>query len=67
MNEHNSSADNYLLGRTPRAIQRLLLLGQISAEELDEEASLHSYARLLAAAYVDQDAHLRPPYFDLRR
>jgi hypothetical protein len=44
-----------------------LLLGQISAEELDEEASLHSYARLLAAAYVDQDAHLRPPYFDLRR
>ena len=31
MNDRSSSADNYLLGRTPRAIQRLLLLGQICA------------------------------------
>jgi SAM-dependent methyltransferase len=29
VSERSSSADNYLLGRTPRAIQRLLLLGQI--------------------------------------
>jgi SAM-dependent methyltransferase len=29
MNEHTSSADNYLLGHTPWAIQRLLRLGQI--------------------------------------
>jgi ubiquinone/menaquinone biosynthesis C-methylase UbiE len=29
MNEHPSSADNYLLGHTPFAIQRLLRLGQI--------------------------------------
>jgi ubiquinone/menaquinone biosynthesis C-methylase UbiE len=29
MPERTSSADNYLLGHTPRAIQRLLLLGQI--------------------------------------
>lgn len=29
MKERSSSADNYALGRTPRAIQRLLLLGQI--------------------------------------
>ena len=29
MHERNQSADNYLLGHTPRAIQRLLLLGQI--------------------------------------
>src|SRR5215469_12907287 len=29
MNERDSLGDNYLLGRTPRAIQRLLLLGQI--------------------------------------
>jgi SAM-dependent methyltransferase len=29
MPEHNLEGDNYVLGRTPRAIQRLLLLGQI--------------------------------------
>src|SRR5215475_15460899 len=29
MNEHDSSADNYVLGHTPFAIQRLLRLGQI--------------------------------------
>ncbi|HLY32781.1 MAG TPA: class I SAM-dependent methyltransferase [Ktedonobacterales bacterium] len=29
MEEQTSSADNYLLGHTPQAIQRLLLLGQI--------------------------------------
>src|SRR5215469_16207600 len=29
MNERDSLGDNYLLGRTPRAVQRLLLLGQI--------------------------------------
>jgi SAM-dependent methyltransferase len=30
MQEHSSSADNYLLGHTPWAIQRLLKLGQIN-------------------------------------
>ncbi|WP_208027654.1 BrxE family protein [Rhabdothermincola sediminis] len=44
-----------------------LLLGQISAEELADPAGLGAYARLLAAAYLDQDAGLRPPYFDLAR
>jgi hypothetical protein len=44
-----------------------LLLGQISAEELADEDGLGTYARLLAAAYLDQDAGLRPPYFDLAR
>ena len=29
MPEHTSSADNYVLGHTPFAIQRLLRLGQI--------------------------------------
>jgi SAM-dependent methyltransferase len=29
LDEHSSSADNYVLGHTPQAIQRLLLLGQI--------------------------------------
>ena len=29
MQEGNGAADNYLLGHTPRAIQRLLRLGQI--------------------------------------
>jgi hypothetical protein len=44
-----------------------LLLGQISAAELSDDDAVGSYARLLAAAYLDQDTALRPPYFDLRR
>jgi hypothetical protein len=44
-----------------------LLLGQISAAELADEDAVGAYARLLAAAYLDQDAGLRPPYFDLAR
>jgi hypothetical protein len=44
-----------------------LLLGQISSAELADEGALGAYARLLAAAYLDQDASLRPPYFDLAR
>lgn len=44
-----------------------LLLGQISADELADEATIGAYARLLAAAYLGQDAGLRPPYFDLAR
>lgn len=43
-----------------------LLLGQISQSELDDDTEMLSYARLLAAAYLDQDAGLRPPYFDLK-
>ncbi len=44
-----------------------LLLGQISQSELDDDTQLLPYARLLAAGYVDQQAGLRPPYFDLKR
>ncbi len=44
-----------------------LLLGQINQADLTDEADLYPYARLLAASYLDQDAGLRPPYFDLVR
>jgi hypothetical protein len=44
-----------------------LLLGQVTQAELDDHDQLLPYARLLAGAYLDQDASLRPPYFDLRR
>lgn len=44
-----------------------LLLGQISSADLADEETVGAYARLLAAAYLDQDAGLRPPYFDLAR
>jgi hypothetical protein len=43
-----------------------ILLGQLTQAELKDEGELLPYARLLAAAYVDQDAGLRPPYFDLK-
>ena len=42
-----------------------LLLGKLGPDELDGEQTI-GLARLLAAAYLDQDATLRPPYFDLR-
>lgn len=44
-----------------------LLLGQVSQLELEDEAQLLAYARLLTAAYLDQGAGLHPPYFDLKR
>jgi hypothetical protein len=44
-----------------------LLLGQLTQAELEDEEELLPYARLLAAAYLDQDASLRPPYFDLKQ
>lgn len=44
-----------------------LLLGQITQPELDDHDQLLPYARLLAGAYLDQEASLRPPYFDLKR
>lgn len=44
-----------------------LLLGQVTEDELEEPHQLLPYARLLAAAYLPQDAGLRPPYFDLKR
>lgn len=44
-----------------------LLLGQISANELANGDNIGAFARLLAAAYLHQDASLRPPYFDLTR
>ncbi|MBX7132276.1 MAG: BrxE family protein [Fimbriimonadaceae bacterium] len=44
-----------------------LLLGQVAKAELNEQDRLLPYARLLAAAYLNQDADLRPPYFDLKQ
>jgi hypothetical protein len=44
-----------------------LLLGQLTQPELDDDAYLLSVARLLTAAYLDQQAGLHPPYFDLKR
>lgn len=43
-----------------------LLLGQVSQSDLDDDDLLAEYARLLAAAYIDQEDGLRPPYFDLK-
>jgi hypothetical protein len=42
-----------------------LLLGQLTSDELTNDKSSIPYANLLAAAYIDQDSALRPPYFDL--
>jgi len=42
-----------------------LLLGRLSERELEDEDVLSSTAKALAAAYVDQGAELKPPYFDL--
>lgn len=44
-----------------------LLLGQLSDDELTDGESSVRYAKLLAAAYLDQGSNLRPPYFDLRQ
>jgi hypothetical protein len=44
-----------------------LLLGQLAQPELDDESQLLSVARLLAAAYLDQETVLHPPYFDVMR
>ena len=43
-----------------------LLLGQLTSDELKDDEALNAYAKLLAAAYLDQDSTLRPPYFDLK-
>jgi len=44
-----------------------LFLGRLTAAEIDDPATLHHTACLLAAAYLDQTGPLRPPYFDLAR
>jgi hypothetical protein len=44
-----------------------LLLGRLTAAEMDDPAMLYQTARLLTAAYLDQNNSLRPPYFDLTR
>jgi hypothetical protein len=56
-------------GDSPRGelIGEGLLLGQVTQAELENDDDLLPYARMLAAAYLDQDAGLRPPYFDLKR
>jgi hypothetical protein len=42
-----------------------LLLGALTARELEDEVALRSVAKQLGVAYLDQGAELRPPYFDL--
>jgi len=42
-----------------------LLLGVLTQMELEDEVMLSSVAKQLCAAYLDQGAELRPPYFDL--
>jgi hypothetical protein len=42
-----------------------LLLGVLTQMELNDEVMLSSVAKHLCAAYLDQGAELRPPYFDL--
>ena len=56
-------------GDSPRGelIGEGLLLGQVTQAELENDDDLLPYARMLAAAYLGQDAGLRPPYFDLKR
>ena len=44
-----------------------LLLGQLTQPDLDDDNQLLAFARLLTAAYLDQDDGLCPPYFDLKR
>lgn len=46
------------------AVGNGLLLGTLAREELDDASRLESVAKLLAAAYLDQDTELRPPYLD---
>jgi len=56
-------------GEGPRG-QRIgqgILLGELTQAELRDGNDLLPYARQLTAAYLDQDAGLRPPYFDLKR
>jgi hypothetical protein len=56
-------------GDSPRGehVGEGLLLGQVTQTELDDHDHLLRYARLLASAYLDRNAGLLPPYFDLRR
>jgi len=42
-----------------------LLLGVLTRTELEDQVVLRSVAKQLSAAYLDQGAELRPPYFDL--
>ncbi len=44
-----------------------LLLGRLTTAELDDPTTLVSVAKQLAAAYLDQSAEFRAPYFDLAR
>ncbi len=44
-----------------------LLLGRLTAVEVDDPAILQQIARLLTFAYLDQTGPLQPPYFDLAR
>jgi hypothetical protein len=44
-----------------------LLIGRLTADEVDDPATLHQVARLLTSTYLDQAGPLQPPYFDLAR
>jgi hypothetical protein len=43
-----------------------LLLGELSANEVEDETTMPSIARILAASYVSLGPSFRAPYFDLR-
>lgn len=45
---------------------QLRRLGAVTSEELDDEERTRGVVRALAAAYADDPADLRLPYFDLR-
>ena len=51
---------------SPEVVGRGLLLGELSARELEDEEALLSAARLLAASYLQVSFPFRVPYFNLR-
>jgi len=44
-----------------------MLLGRLTSSELHKPSALQKALRQLGAAYLDQGAPFRPPYFDLAR
>lgn len=67
--DHAAGAIRISAGKSPGGEQvgAGLLLGQVTEAELLKPDALLPYAKLLAAAYVDQGEALAPPYFDLKR
>ncbi len=56
-------------GAPPRAgevLGQVCRLGAVTAEDLDDQERVQGVVRALAAAYADNSANLRFPYFDLQ-